>query len=120
MRAEGFVQEFGEPQSGDAKLAVEDRQNLAKITVIQDIIGGTATPNRWSQGVRLLRPIDDRAAVDARPGCFGALEPTVLEPVHVSAPVPNDFFDQAKIPGGVKVGRDVGRARTLRCKLIRA
>jgi hypothetical protein len=70
-RAEGFVQELGQPQSGDAELPVEDRQDLAKITIIQHVVGGTAIPNGRSQCVRFLRPIDDRAAVDTWPCCFG-------------------------------------------------
>jgi hypothetical protein len=113
VRAEGFVQELGQPQSGNAELPVEDREDLAEIAIIQHVIGGAAIPNDRSQCVRFLRPIDDRAAVDAGLCCFGAFEPAVLEAVHVGAPVPNDLFDEAKIPGGVKVGRDVaGLARS--------
>jgi len=63
VRAEGFVQELGQPQSGNAELPVEDRQDLAEIAIIQHVIGGAAIPNDRSQCVRFLRPIDDRAAV---------------------------------------------------------
>src|SRR5271163_115323 len=98
-RAEGFVQELGQPQSCDTKLSVEDRLDVAKIAVVQHVVGATAVPNDRSQSVRLLRPVDEGAAIDSGARRFGALEPAILEPIDVGAPVKDDFLDQAEIPG---------------------
>ena len=106
LRPIRLVEEARQTQARQPELAVDRRQDFAKIIVVDHPIGRQQVPHRPGGRVRLQGPVDRPAAGSLSRPRLAALEPAGFEPIHVGAPVPHCRMDQVAVPRQVKIARE--------------